>query len=121
MSPEAQRLAIAEACGWRLEYDTTQLKAIWIVSPKSGYHYAVDDEFIPDYLKDLNAMHEAEKTLTVNQWTDYLDALDKICVPVHICPTTHAMSVYCATAQQRAEAFLRTLNLWTEEKGKSNE
>ena len=53
---------------------------------------------MPDYLNDLNAMHEAEKVLNDHQWDDY------------ICQLGHAMG---ATAAQRAEAFLKTLNLWT--------
>lgn len=43
MTPEAQRIAIAEACGWQL------LGGMW--------HHPIGG-FIPDYLNDLNAMHE---------------------------------------------------------------
>ena len=50
------------------------------------------------FTTDLNAMHEAEKVLTDHQWDDY------------ICQLGHAMG---ATAAQRAEAFLKTLKLWT--------
>ncbi len=60
-------------------------------------------------------MHESVKKLNVNQWTPYLDALDAICVPVHICPTTHSMSIIEATAAQRAEALLKTIGKWTDE------
>ena len=59
----------------------------------------------PDYLNDLNAMHEAEKVLTSPQWDKYTVAL--------LFATEHRM--FCAaTAAQRAEAFLKTLNLWTD-------
>jgi hypothetical protein len=58
----------------------------------------------PDYLNDLNAMHEAEKMLNsesgyhgIGGYGLYLVALE------------HNVS---ATAAQRAEAFLKTLNLW---------
>ncbi len=74
MDKEQQQLAIAEACGWSM----------------SG-HY-------PDYLNDLNAMHEAEKLLSRDQWSDYTSRL-----PKHY------------SAEQAAEAFLKTLNLWTEQ------
>ena len=52
---------------------------------------------IPDYLNDLNAMHEAEQTLDGNQRLPYLVLLQGHCFP---------------TAAQRAEAFLRTIGKW---------
>lgn len=56
-----------------------------------------------DYCSCLNAMHEAEKTLTVDQWHDYVE---------HVGGTwEQAMH---STARQRAEAFLRTLGKWEE-------
>lgn len=88
MTPEQQRIAIAQACGWT---DT----------PIVGGKYGQAD--VPDYLEDLNAMHEAEKVLTHEQFDDYYVRLCiKIARPYH------------ATAAQRAEAFLRTLGLWKE-------
>jgi hypothetical protein len=70
-------------------------------------------ECIPDYLNDLNAMHEAETVMTDQQRTSYLDKLYEVCNP-------HSMlnddwNLTCATAAQRAEAFLKTLNLWKHE------
>src|SRR5688572_15654820 len=106
MKPEAQRIAIAEACGIRPPFkhekgergqDWQVCKTIWT---------------IPDYLSDLNAMHEAEKALTkgpgCKPWWDYCDWLKDI-VPQNVGNESHVH----ATAAQRAEAFLRTLNLWT--------
>ena len=88
MSEEQQRIAIAEACGW--------LKV-------HGHSVAG----IPDYLNDLNAMHDAEKVLVRLQWVSYLRRLQALCDesvswPIH------------ATASQRAEAFLRTIGKWKE-------
>ena len=59
-------------------------------------------QHLPDYLNDLNAMHEAEKVIRerADRVDSYLDQLDG------------AMSGVHATAAQRAEAFLRTLGLW---------
>jgi len=57
----------------------------------------------PDYLNDLNAMHGAEKMLECGE--AYETELIRSCKDA---PIWHA------TATQRAEAFLRTLNLWTE-------
>ncbi len=59
---------------------------------------------IPDYLGDLNAMHEAEKALTGEQSWQYVQLL-----------SGYSNEGWCATAAQRAEAFLRTLGLWVEE------
>lgn len=92
MQPEKQRIAIAEVCGW------------------SG-------GFIPDYLNDLNAMHEARKSLTNNQHQHYYRALEQITsgLPYDQDGSYGAGWLYHninATAAQHAEAFLRTLNLW---------
>jgi hypothetical protein len=105
MSPEAQRIAIAEACGWR--YSPTaapevKLAAImrWIAPGQPDWC----ETQLPDFLNDLNAMHEAEDVLTEAQKDAYVTTL---CLEVQPEP-----ELYHATAAQRAEAFLRTLNLW---------
>lgn len=68
----------------------------------------------PNYCNDLNAMHEAEKVLDYEQCEAFVDT---------ITDTTHAAIDYeapwdftriHATAEQRAEAFLRTLGKWEE-------
>jgi hypothetical protein len=95
MSPEQQRIAIAEACGW------TFCEGLTGRPPKKGYAY------IPDYLNSLDAMHEAEKVLKGVQPEDYWGEV------AHLVPDTKGMfGILHATAAQRAEAFLRTLNLW---------
>jgi hypothetical protein len=60
----------------------------------------VSVEPLPDYLNDLNAMHEAEKVLTADQWFEY----DRL-MPLRDPQKIHA------TAAQRAEAFIKTLGL----------
>lgn len=107
MNETKQRIAIAEACGWKCE------------SP----------EDLPDYLNDLNAMHDAEETLSdeansagggsyYSQRMRFSERLNHVVNPssymggsgfANLFPHVHA------TAKQRAEAFLRTLNLWEEE------
>lgn len=62
----------------------------------------------PDYARDLNAMAGAEKTLTGSQKTQYIYRLQTLCGGQQFGDN------YFATAAQRAEAFLRTLNLWKE-------
>ena len=59
----------------------------------------------PDYLNDLNAMHEAEKVLTDKQAILYDSILDLI-----------SGWTFHRTAAQRAEAFLRTIGKWEDSK-----
>ena len=99
MNPEQQRIAIAKACGW-LQSRTCHWGGWWYLKKgKRAYQQTP-----PDYLNDLNAMHDAEIQLEAED--------------------NHAYGCYCSelyekygntvslTAAQRAEAFLRTLNLW---------
>jgi hypothetical protein len=124
MSPEAQRIAIAGACGWievRAEVDWLpgELTGIftWPHPTKTDEtKYYISRKPVPNYLYDLNAMHRAEKKLTLVQWDEYLGILYSLVQDPHICSLTHAMAYVCATAAQRAEAFLRTLGLWDENK-----
>ncbi len=108
MTPEEQRIAIAEACGWK-NVDAGSGR-VWGVTTR---HKGTPSEFdvcvdVPNYPNDLNAMHEAEKVLTNEQLEVYCNILHK---PNH--------GVYWAihsTASQRAEAFLRTIGKWKEAK-----
>lgn len=61
-----------------------------------------------DYCGDLNAMHDAEKMLTEDQFKMYTHWLEKLM------PDTRYRSLLCAPASRRAEAFLRTLGKWEE-------
>lgn len=92
MTPEQQRIAIAEACGW------------WISESLSIWQHKTKDGAPPDYLNDLNAMHEAEKVLTTAQATTMSQYLHR----------RLGMLWGFATASQRAEAFLRTMGKWKE-------
>ena len=73
---------------------------------------------LPDYLNDLNAIAEAEKTLngkTVDIRSLYYDNLALIVPnwPKHRDEFfEHDYSMLTATAEQRACAFLKTLGLW---------
>lgn len=72
-----------------------------------------DGADLPDYLNDLNAMHEAEKVLTEVEKAIYEAMLYQVC---RVDPMTifagDTFKFLSATAPQRAEAFLRTLGLW---------
>ncbi len=111
MTPESQRIAIAEACGWARPVDLRP-------PPHNDDQWWTKGDnkltrHLPDYLGDLNAMHEAEKVRwmgdlnrlyndakTYAEWNRYQELLHS---NVH------------ATSAQRSEQFLRTLNLWVEE------
>ncbi len=102
MSPEAQRVAIAEAqFGW----DEYRVKLI--VRPRAEHYQWYDKGGnlvpTPNYLADLNAMHEAEETLGNDEitWGKYSRHLFDIIEP-------HRHSLH-ATAAQKAKAFLLTL------------
>ena len=130
MKPEDQLIAIAQAHGYtdvrveEVEYVDVDARSVSVMEglrgTKNGQRY-----WIPRYLSDLNASHEAIKTLTPTQrslWAQYLhDIVDRdssngevsmsdVCSPLEtlgICAN--------ATAPQRACAFLQTLGLWREE------
>jgi hypothetical protein len=101
MTPESQRIAIAEACGWVNIPRPDSGNPCWY---KKGEFVATKPEHLPDYLNDLNAMHEAENVLSVGQHLSYDQQLTSICGTME----------YRATAAQRAEAFLRTIGKWVE-------
>jgi hypothetical protein len=56
---------------------------------------------IPQFHKDLNAMHDAERMLSPEQWDDYCDLLGGA---LRECAN--------ATALKKAEAFLRVFGKW---------
>jgi len=113
MKPEQQRIAIAEACGWKLVEDNPDYEPYW-EDPKGNMIAKVGfQNRLPDYLNDLNAMHEAEKALNELSWMHYLRNLAEIVRKPKQCEIQISQYVH-ATAAQRAEAFLRTLNLWTD-------
>lgn len=104
MTQEQKRIAIVEACDpWTTSNHEGSKYRSWTdyVERVCG---AIDE--VPDYFNDLNAMHEAEKMLTGEQTLAYITELIAAAAK-------HDTAVYFATAAQRAEAFGRTLGLWT--------
>jgi len=69
---------------------------------------------LPDYLNDLNAMHEAEKILNEKQAVWYLQKLTQVRFKAGVSGMIGCMidKTVFATASQRAEAFLRTIGKW---------
>ena len=113
MTPEKQRLAIAEAYGFVSHGNS----GAWYVDGGmiAGY---LEGRFtpIPNYLNDLNAMHEAEKTLTEQQLPHYDELLGPFLWSGYSASTCN----WHATAAQRAEAFLRTIGKWQEDPDEYN-
>ena len=66
-----------------------------------------------DYCNDLNAMHEAEKTLSETNMFVMAHYIERFI-------SRHGQHYFHATARQRAEAFLRTLGKW-EQSGDTTE
>jgi hypothetical protein len=111
MNQEKQRIAIAEACGIVGPFDNRWIKEYEEEGGDShGFTGFEKGElvFIPDYLHDLNAMHEAENVL---MQADLIFEYG-----MHITTDHHYEHLLRATAAQRAEAFLRTIGKWEEDK-----
>lgn len=109
MTNEQINIAIAEACGWtHFELITTQYTAL-----RADGKW----DIIPNYCNNLNAMHEAEATLNYEQGEQFEDELCDICDMENRhkeYPLSFRFAVAHATAQQRAEAFLKTVGKWKE-------
>ena len=97
MTYEQINAAIAEACGI-----CHVAKAVPMYKTSQGW--VLD---CPDYCTDLNAMHEAEKTLTDANMFVMAHHIERLV-------SAHGQHYFHATARQRAEAFLRALGKWEE-------
>ncbi len=138
MTNEAQRIEIAKACGWAQVPDAYYHDRVaWT---KGEQRFGTCD--LPDYLSDLNAMHDAEKVLLDGSHSvrgssrpqdhaelRYIGKLSEIVglrlreivtkdnMATHVSASPFEnMKLIQATASQRAEAFLRTLSLWDDSK-----
>ena len=103
MKEEAQRIAIAEACGWKQH---------------GKFRYELPDgrQFCVDILHDLNAIHEALKILTEPQCWEFSRQLSNIQATAKGKDTsTYDQWSWFATAEQWAEARLKTIGKWVEE------
>lgn len=109
MTDQEMNKRIAEWCGWQISQDNSQFKMpgdkFW-----RGRGYNSIFKCIPNFCRDLNDMHEAEKVMKEEQQTTYADTLfnrgDEGC--------GWMFNVAHATARQRAEAFLKTIGRWEE-------
>lgn len=110
MTPQEINLAIAKACGWkRSPVGSWEKPDSCTVFFESSTTWRVEYA-PPDYYRDLNAIHEAEEVLLEagrkgdwRSWDKYRTALEERAGSECACHTP---------ATQRAETFLKTLNLW---------
>ena len=119
MTPEQKRIAIAEACGWmkgraNVNPDLSPADGFWL-----GGKFHVGISALPDYLNDLNAMHDAVHSRITSPFLqqEYFYQLnDAIGLVDSFSPAwIKEFAVFAhsqATATQHAEAFGKTLNLW---------
>lgn len=124
MNTTEQRTAIAEACGWKWVENGPERRVWWSDSDsdvmQTSYWLCSDGEVRNDYenfdyLNDLNAIHEAEKVLTNEQLHTYVSILRRIVERDELQGRGRSYICIGSTAQ-RAEAFLKTLNLWKDTK-----
>lgn len=122
MTDEEINIAIAQVCGWEEigKYDPCRG-----ISPQWKDARAFDGSpldppiwDIPDFCNDLNAMHEAELLLykTNRSPKNYTQNLKKV-ICLHAGTKKAIMDFdicITSTARQRAEAFLKTLKIWSE-------
>jgi hypothetical protein len=112
MTEQEIDIAIAEACGWKWKDNKS------IISPKGSKwarysSLAGVDQLpfvLPDYCHDLNAMADAEETLSREQRLQFAQNISEM---FHG-PEWRFAEIH-ATARQRAEAFLRVKGLWVED------
>jgi hypothetical protein len=114
MNENEQQIAIAEFCGF-VKIGTAPFSNGRLEGIKEGV-----EMFLPDYLHDLNAMHEAEKRIVrLDMWVKYSYSLsEKVCCdadePLNNDPETMFGMIH-ATTSQRAEALLRTIGKWKDQ------
>jgi len=116
LTDEEKRIKIAELCGLTIRkqavgtgyYCWSEERNRKLVELDVAGQETFDDGMLPfpDYLHDLNAMHEAWLTLNSFQKTEHINWLNKICTPVN---GDQIIACCNATAAQRAKAFVLTL------------
>jgi hypothetical protein len=131
MNIDKQQIAIAEYCGWKEigksgVYQNTD-KGINGCMPYGEVHKkrikmklpGANSFLVPDYLNDLNAIHEALQYLKDNytsqdfQKARFINHLENI-VSSEVPNSGWSFALTTATAAQKAEAFLKTIGKWEE-------
>lgn len=116
MTPDQQRIAIAEACGWKNTYRGSKAGSVY--GFKDGNHRF---HSVPFYPSDLNAIHEARKALvtTTELRVKYLNALRAIVA--RRCPKNKTgaslvtdYDLVNAEAWEHAETLVKVTGKWVE-------
>jgi len=124
MTPEKQRIAIAEACGahyliyeggegWLTTEDYEHAEQKLSAKDFTGDRSKVTvSDIIPDYLNDLNAIQKAVKKLPLTQRDTFIRYLSQVTQRSRM--ATVCWTNATAKADQLSEAFLRTIGKWVE-------
>jgi hypothetical protein len=115
VTPEARRIAIAEACGWKeVEFGVGPNNKLCLGDEPQWHNRKIEsyvvDRRVPDYLNDLNAIHESIHAQPISVKLSILSELEKLLAG----PCDTKLRVTFATAAQCAEAFLRTIGKWVD-------
>jgi len=121
MTKERQNIVIAEFCGWRITDET-------VINPVGESRYArfkngVDQiaNIIPDYTGSLDAMAGAESNLKGSrddehsQLSGFIEQLSLVCGDGMEPLNVYDWDLIHSTAEQRAEALIKTIGRWEEE------
>lgn len=116
MTPDQRRIKVAELCGWNLH---KWMGLPCLTDDPTEYQYIRNGELLresnlPDVETDLNAMHEAEQhSIIFESWRDTKIWMDNLCrcSKLGCLPESEPEWAFVlqATAAQRAEAFVLTL------------
>lgn len=116
MTKEQINIAIAESQGWKFvpSHDHEILGRAVPEYWEHDEHSRIYNDHVADYCNDLNAMHEAEKSITdPRKMLDYFNHLSRYNDP-DARSIQDSFNIITATAAQRAEAYLRTIGKWNE-------
>lgn len=123
MTAEEQRIAVAEWCGWKKIPIPQKAYFDWSVEPEpKTYWEECEKTQLPDYLNDLNAIHEATMHAAEIEGTKF-QALFQLRLQEVVERRRRDLNreqigwwMNNATAAQRCEALLRTIGKWKGDK-----
>ena len=110
MTQEQQQEAILKAVGWERDGDIQVAPGVTYPAFKLR---GSDDEpriSLPNFINDLNAWHDAEQNMDSFIRLEYLKILSTL---VHVQGAGN-LAVGLASAEQKAEAYLKAQNIWSE-------
>ena len=109
MTPHEINLAIGKSLGFE-QCSTAMCQGF---PPELCYRKDTYIGELPDFYGSLDRMHEVERSLDEEQWLDYIRCLQEDVLRCFGRLISSKIAICHSTSQQRAEAYLRTLNLWT--------